>query len=84
MEMVSNAAIKAGLAGGIYIDFPNSTSARKYYLVLSTAVEGTLGVVIKNGIENDEELCEKMGRRKRKKKIGKNGKFSFKSKFWIY
>ena len=50
MEMVSNAAIKAGLAGGIYIDFPNSTSARKYYLVLSTAVEGKLGVVIKNGI----------------------------------
>jgi 18S rRNA (guanine1575-N7)-methyltransferase len=36
MEMLTNAAIKAGLTGGIYIDFPNSKQAKKYYLVLST------------------------------------------------
>ena len=47
--MISNAAIKSGLAGGIYVDFPNSTKARKYYLVLSTAIEGKLGVVMKEG-----------------------------------
>ena len=84
MEMISNAAIKSGLAGGIYIDFPNSSSARKYYLVLSTAIEGKLGVVIQNGLTDEKEECEKMNKRKRQKKISKNGKFKFKSKFWIY
>lgn len=74
MEMISNAAIKSGLAGGIYVDFPNSSSARKYYLVLSTAIEGKLGVVMKEGLKDGEE-CEKVNARKRRKKIGKNGKF---------
>lgn len=50
MEMISNAAIKSGLAGGIYVDFPNSSSAKKFYLVLSTAIEGKLGVVVKDGL----------------------------------
>lgn len=44
MEMISNAAIKAGLTGGIYIDYPNSAQAKKFYLVLSTACEGKMGV----------------------------------------
>ena len=45
MEMLTNAAIKAGLTGGIYIDYPNSKVAKKYYLVLSTAIQGKLGVI---------------------------------------
>jgi len=42
--MISNAAIKSGLAGGIYVDMPNSSKAKKYYLILSTSSEGKLGV----------------------------------------
>lgn len=38
MEMLTNAAIKSGLTGGIYIDYPNSKVAKKYYLVLSTMI----------------------------------------------
>lgn len=82
--MVSNAAIKAGLAGGIYVDFPNSSSARKYYLVVSTAMEGKMGVVMLDGLKDEEEFCEKIKKRKRQKKIGKNGKFKYKSRYWIY
>lgn len=65
--MISNAAIKAGLAGGIYVDFPNSASARKYYLVLSTAIEGKLGVVMKEGIKDEKDACDKVKNSKKNK-----------------
>lgn len=57
--MISNAAIKAGLSGGIYVDYPNSATAKKYYLILSTASEGKLGVVMREGVK-EEDKCEKM------------------------
>ena len=82
MEMISNAAIKSGFAGGIYVDYPESASARKYYLVLNTAVEGKLGVVVQTG-KTDEEVCDK-AKKRIKKRRSKNGKFDFKSKFWVY
>lgn len=51
METITSAAIKAGLTGGLYIDYPNSSSAKKFYLVLSTSIEGRLGVIeTKNGL----------------------------------
>jgi hypothetical protein len=31
MEMITNAAMKCGFSGGVVIDYPNSTKARKYY-----------------------------------------------------
>ena len=67
--MISNAAIKAGLAGGIYVDFPNSAAAKKYYLVLSTAIEGKLGVQLKEGLKEGEEACDKVKAHKKRKKI---------------
>lgn len=88
LEMVSNAAMKAGFAGGIYVDFPNSASAKKYYLVLSTAAEGKLGIVMKTGkTEEDEEKddgCQKVKSRIKKARKNKSGKFTKKSKLWIY
>ena len=84
MEMISNAAMKSGFAGGIYVDYPNSAAAKKYYLVLSTAVEGKLGVVVMNGkTDENDEKCEK-ARKRIKKSKRKTGKFDFKSKFWVY
>jgi 18S rRNA (guanine1575-N7)-methyltransferase len=34
MEMITNAAMSAGFTGGVVVDYPNSTKAKKYYLVL--------------------------------------------------
>ena len=34
MEMISNAAMAAGFSGGVVVDYPNSSKAKKYYLVL--------------------------------------------------
>jgi hypothetical protein len=48
--------MKAGLTGGLYIDYPNSSTAKKYYLVLSTSIEGKLGVIeSKVGLEEETQ-----------------------------
>lgn len=42
IEQISNAAIKNGFSGGLFVDYPNSSSAKKYYLVISNVCEGKL------------------------------------------
>jgi len=39
IEMATSSAVKAGLKTGLIIDYPNSTKARKIYLLLSTSDE---------------------------------------------
>eukprot|EP00727_Mastigamoeba_balamuthi_P013475 m51a1_g8750 putative uncharacterized methyltransferase wbscr22-like (763) ;mRNA; f:85347-89972 len=34
MEMITAAAMRAGFTGGLVVDYPNSTKAKKYYLTL--------------------------------------------------
>lgn len=34
MELVTQQAMKAGFYGGIVVDYPNSTKAKKFFLVL--------------------------------------------------
>ena len=36
MHMIMNSAKRAGFGGGVVLDYPNSTTAKKYYLVLQT------------------------------------------------
>lgn len=36
IEMVTSQAMKAGFFGGLVVDYPNSTKAKKYFLVLMT------------------------------------------------
>jgi 18S rRNA (guanine1575-N7)-methyltransferase len=38
--MITKAAIKSGFQGYIVVDFPNSTKAKKIYLVLDTQSQG--------------------------------------------
>lgn len=34
--MITTQAMKAGFYGGLVVDYPNSTKAKKYFLVLMT------------------------------------------------
>ena len=34
LDMITNAAMKAGFGGGVVIDYPHSTRAKKYFLCL--------------------------------------------------
>lgn len=36
MELVTSQAMKAGFYGGVVVDYPNSTKAKKFFLVLMT------------------------------------------------
>ena len=39
-EMITVTAMKSGFAGGVVVDFPHSSKARKHYLVLLTSSSG--------------------------------------------
>jgi 18S rRNA (guanine1575-N7)-methyltransferase len=43
IEKITAIAMKCGFGGGLVIDFPNSSKARKYYLVLSGSMRGFQG-----------------------------------------
>jgi 18S rRNA (guanine1575-N7)-methyltransferase len=40
VELLTSAAMRAGFGGGLVVDFPNSTRAKKYYLVLWAGTSG--------------------------------------------
>lgn len=55
--MITSAAMKSGFSGGLVIDYPNSTKAKKYYLVLEAGVRRNLGIVeVKGKTEMDDEV----------------------------
>jgi 18S rRNA (guanine1575-N7)-methyltransferase len=43
--MITSAAMKSGFSGGLIIDYPNSTKAKKYFLVIEAGVRRNLGIV---------------------------------------
>ena len=43
--MLTTSAMKAGFSGGLVIDNPNSTKAKKHYLVIEAGGSGNLGIV---------------------------------------
>lgn len=45
LEMITTAAMKSGFSGGLIVDYPNSTKAKKYYLVIEAGVRRNLGIV---------------------------------------
>lgn len=90
--LISECAAKVGFAGGIVVDYPNSTKAKKHYLVLSfersykapqglTGVEGALLNEARGGVRVADKDPRKMGKKSRgppKKKKGGG-----KTKEWI-
>lgn len=80
VELINQQALKAGFTGGIVIDNPESTKAKKFFLVLSCG-----GVAFKLPKAIDEAAEERNQRirnekRQRIKDVRKNG---VKSKDWI-
>jgi 18S rRNA (guanine1575-N7)-methyltransferase len=57
MELITSAAMKAGFAGGLVVDYPNSTKAKKYFLCLYTGPPSTFVVPsAKTGNEMEEDM----------------------------
>jgi len=75
--LISECAAKVGFAGGVVVDYPNSTKAKKHYLVLSferayKAPEGLTDGALLSGsklesVRVDQKLHKKKGRLHKKK-----------------
>lgn len=55
LEMITTAAMKSGFTGGLVVDYPNSTRAKKIYLVIEAGVRRNLGIVEVQGKTGEEE-----------------------------
>jgi len=75
--LISECAAKVGFAGGIVVDYPNSTKAKKHYLVLSferaykapEGLTGAEGALLGDGRSGGVRVADKDP-----KKAGKRGK----------
>lgn len=51
--MITKQALRAGFSGGIIVDFPNSTRAKKMYLVIDAGAQEKQEIIMKTGLEDE-------------------------------
>lgn len=79
VELITAEAMKAGFYGGLVVDYPNSTKAKKFFLVLMTGGSAPLPKAL--GTESHEMAAALTGKRERFNKL--KGKPMKKSREWI-
>ncbi|CAH1115273.1 unnamed protein product [Psylliodes chrysocephalus] len=79
MELVTTQAMKAGFYGGVVVDYPNSTKAKKFFLVLMTG--GSVPLPKGLGTGEDSQGVSYTSKRERLKQ--QRGKPLKSSKRWI-
>jgi 18S rRNA (guanine1575-N7)-methyltransferase len=78
--MIVGAAMKAGFNGGLVVDFPNSTKAKKYFLVLFAGV--SFAPELPKGLdESDLHGVQYSGEKMRERRS--KSKKKVKDKSWI-
>jgi 18S rRNA (guanine1575-N7)-methyltransferase len=90
LELVTAAALRCGFSGGLVVDFPNSTKAKKYYLCLFAGVDPS--VVKMPAAKLSEAVAAGVGdavapahehRRHAKKAARKGARQAVKSRDWV-
>ncbi|XP_075236879.1 18S rRNA (guanine-N(7))-methyltransferase isoform X1 [Lycorma delicatula] len=79
IELITSQAMKAGFSGGLVVDYPNSTKAKKFFLVLMTGGSTPLPKAL--GVENDSNSVNYSNKREFVKQI--RGKCIKKTRDWI-
>ncbi|XP_043465191.1 probable 18S rRNA (guanine-N(7))-methyltransferase [Leptopilina heterotoma] len=79
IELVTTQATKAGFYGGVVVDYPNSTKAKKFFLVLMTG--GVTNLPKGLGTEEDSNQVNYNSKREKMKRV--KGKPLKKSRDWI-
>jgi len=85
--MVTQASMRAGFGGGLVVDYPNSTKAKKYFLVLmsggpSAAAQMPAALGSEQGHAGNSRGVANESKRDRMKKM-RSGKASKGSREWI-
>lgn len=90
MELITNCALESGFTGGLQVDFPHSTKAKKYYLFLqagytSESLKEAMSAIPKlpNDNSSNEILFQKKEKPTRLKRKDKKRREKFKSVEWI-
>lgn len=83
VEMITQCAIKCGFGGGTVVDFPNSSKAKKYYLVLNTGIAAQLATEEGSAANNSVQYNAVSAASKKRGKRPETGKFGVKSRAWI-
>ncbi|KAI8819576.1 S-adenosyl-L-methionine-dependent methyltransferase [Fimicolochytrium jonesii] len=86
IEMIISSAMKAGFTGGLVVDFPNSTKAKKYYLCLFAGFKDNASEAPKLPKGLDEESGAQVAyasKRTREKRRGKDSRKELKDKNWV-
>jgi 18S rRNA (guanine1575-N7)-methyltransferase len=80
--LIAQSAAKVGFAGGLVIDYPNSTKAKKYFLCLSFE----RSYRVPKALEHDEhgvQVIQSATKRPKNHSRGKDARPSVKSKDWV-
>ncbi|KAI9208954.1 S-adenosyl-L-methionine-dependent methyltransferase [Polychytrium aggregatum] len=85
VEMIVTQAMKAGFTGGIVVDFPNSTKAKKYFLCLFAGFQNDPANAPKlpEGLAEEEDPANVLYTSKRMHDRRKGKKANIKDKNWI-
>jgi len=84
MEMITTAAMKCGFTGGLLVDFPHSTKAKKYYLVLFTGTAANFQMP--KALGTDEAIQNQIAYgddRSSSRSKGKKKRSGVKSRDWV-
>jgi len=83
VEMITAAALKCGFGGGLVVDYPHSTKAKKHFLVIYAGYSGDMPQEIPMGLQDEvdehNQTIRAEGRERERRKKGKN-EFSVKDK----
>nr|CAG4641114.1 EOG090X0BBW [Eulimnadia texana] len=82
IELITTQAMKSGFTGGLVVDYPNSTKAKKIFLVLMTGGPQALPAALGVGAEDSARNTAHSERRERVRQI-RSGKAPKKSRDWI-
>lgn len=71
VEMITAAALRSGFGGGLVVDYPHSTKAKKTFLVIYAGLSGNLPTNVPAGLQGeveDHEMTVAVAKREKAKK----------------
>lgn len=94
LELITKSALESGFTGGVVVDYPHSTKAKKYYLFIQAgftqeSIQEAMKAIPKVDKDDKEEDTNVVKYNKdkketvRNKKKSKSKKAAYKSKNWI-
>lgn len=80
VEMIVSSALKSGFGGGLVVDYPNSTKAKKYFLCLFAGVSN---VTLPKPLEAENEQGVKYSSGRMQERRGNKSRKPVKDKNWV-